>query len=108
MSKELEAFERFRNNAKFDNQSDYYLSTKYIDDSDIVETALKDYEKIKKEFDDMFYISRNSIKIMRKLKALEIIKNKLDANTICRVFGHKGYEIIEYFTNDDLLKEKLK
>ena len=45
--------------------------------------------------------------LMKLLKALEIIKEKLDANTICRVFGYKGYEIIEYFTDDDLLKEVL-
>ena len=46
--------------------------------------------------------------IEKELKALEIIKNKLDANTICRVFGYKGYKIIKYFTDDDLLREVLK
>lgn len=49
MSKELEAFRRFRANAIFDNQSEYYLSAYFIDDSDIIETALKALEIIKEK-----------------------------------------------------------
>lgn len=56
-----------------------------------------DISKVEEDFDV----------IETALKALEIIKNKLDANTICRVFGFKGYDIIKYFTDDDLLKEIL-
>lgn len=98
MSKELETFYRFRANVKFDNQSEYYLSTHYIDDSGTIETALKKQEQDQK-----------------KLKALEIIKEKLlyidfklllsstDYETYCFMIGNKKLTEEEY----DLLKEVL-
>lgn len=71
----------------------------YDDELKVIKTELERLEKERKEF-----IESN----IEKSEILRIIKEKLDANTICRVFGYKGYEIIEYFTNDDLLKEELK
>ena len=74
MSKELEALKRFRENAKFDTKSDYYLSTKYIDDNDIIETALKEKETPTETFEQ--FVGEPSDVIYKKLKALKIIKEK--------------------------------
>lgn len=68
MSKELEALRRFRNNAKIDNKSDYYLSTQYIDDNDIIESALKRLE--------LYESNQIFIERAKKLKVLEILKSK--------------------------------
>lgn len=52
----LEAFKRFRHNALFDNQNDYFLSTQYIDDNDIIETTFKALEIIKEKKVDIGYL----------------------------------------------------
>jgi len=60
MSKELAAFKRFRHNAKIDNKTDYHLSTQYIDDNDIIESALKALEIIKEKDPDVGWLKRAS------------------------------------------------
>lgn len=50
MTKELsplEAFRRFKRNTKIDNENEYFLSTQYIEDNDIIESTLKNKEQDK-------------------------------------------------------------
>jgi len=118
MNRELEAFRRFRDNAKFDNKTDYYLSTQYIDDSDIIETAIErliEYDEIGVKF-AILNDSRE-----KKLKALEIIKEKrVDITTLfdclnaeeynrwVPVRSHYSYPPLELTQEEyDLLKEVL-
>ncbi len=83
MSEALEAFRRFRDNAKFDNKSDYYLSTQYIDDNDIIESALKEVSGEDRAF--LSDIKKGKLHplttqcyqdLLKKRRALEIIKEK--------------------------------
>ena len=104
------------------------------DELQIIENALKEYELMKqtkfivadKKVSDevleklknqrMFVGSLEQCEIKplfdeettKKLKALERFKELLDSNTICRVFGFKSYEIIDFFKSDDLIREVLK
>ena len=78
MSKELQAFKRFRDNAKFDNKSDYYLSTQYIDDNDIIETALKDLEWLKSKL-DIDFMNRLSVP-EDKIRLLKIMGLEIEFN----------------------------
>ncbi len=74
---ELEAFYRFRANAKFDSKSTYYLSTNYIDDSNIIETSLKEKERLERERNEL--ANRNmekAVKLKKQDEILRIIKEK--------------------------------
>ena len=106
MSKELEAFKRFRDNAKFDNKSKYYLSTQYIDDSDIIETALDRLIELKD-----FFIEIESgeavVVSAEKNRAFEIIKECLVSEF--KLFEKDGeYFILFYFDELHQLTFKLK
>ena len=104
MTKELEALKRIRKLLE-----DKYGLLIYVDDLDIIETALKEYEGAKKHIEAL---NKERIDSALKLKALEIIKKKRvnleylkccenyeQYKTICSYFNEINQE--EY----DLLKE---
>ena len=72
MNEELKAFRRFRDNAKFDNKSDYYLSTKYIDDNGIIEEILKASEIMKKESKAVGIIKKKKIDVYQLRSCFEM------------------------------------
>ena len=101
MSKELEAFERIKNHT-LSYAGDIYKTftdsrEKQVQDLDIIETTLKEYDGAKKHIEALNKeIIENSIKSI-KLKVLEIIKEKrVDA---CYFMNCRTLE--EY--NDDVL-----
>lgn len=46
--------------------------------------------------------------ILGDLEVLDEIKNLLDANTLCRLIGIKGYKVIDLFKTNKKIKEWLE
>lgn len=46
--------------------------------------------------------------IKKDLEVLNEFRNMLDANTMCRLVGFKGYEIINVFKSNSIIKEWLE
>ena len=107
MTKELEAFEKIKKylvNLQF-----HFLE----EELDIIETALKNYEKLKNEYDKLesfhklFIEKYNQLNIehRKKLKALEIIKEK-KVNVNCIISGWSLWKYNSYKTHINLTKEE--
>lgn len=86
MSKELDALERIRKCLEYgdDELGDVHYF-EHIEDLDIIEFAIKDYEKLKNEYDrlESFHkliierYNQLNIDYNKKLKALDIIKERM-------------------------------
>lgn len=111
MSKELtplQALETIKNN--------YLLQNELIgNEIDIIETALKDYEKLKLKGDEikdyLYYSHKEFLEDRKKLKALEIIKKifQYDVEVNGNEIFEEEYEPNEVITKEEyeLLKEVL-
>ena len=85
MSKGLDALKEYSNNALLDYSSDYYLSTKYIDDYQTIEKELKVLEIIKNKLVDIeifIYHINSDVEIynlaMDKLKERYLTQEEYD------------------------------
>ena len=80
MSKELSLLERLKTIKSTWNCMNPNCSEAQEEDFNIIETALKDYEKLKLKGDEikdyLYYSHKEFLEDRKKLKALEIIKKK--------------------------------
>lgn len=123
MSKELEALERIKHTSIVVEKGDKVkpILPYIISELSIIETALKDYERLKQCIDERGNLINECIEVVaeKKLKALEIIKEKVmpfvelvdrtNYKENCyRVYDNEGYEYTNITKEEyDLLKEVL-
>lgn len=116
MSKELESFERIKN-ITYD-RTDLYGIEVFRKDLDIIESALIDYEETDNQLYDLFEKFRinNRKDLLKKLKSLEIIKEKninvrgiINSPTLEHYIDHCMPRHSEELTQEefDLLKDVL-
>ena len=108
MSKELETLKSIKFGCcNFENRE------LYKDEFEIIEKALKDYEKIKFEYSELRTYHYDLLKEnerlhnqkVKKLKALEIIKEK-KVNVNCIISGWSLWKYNSYKTHINLTKEE--
>ena len=107
MNKELEAFRELKEHIEYKGGDFYCANESRLN---IIETALKDYENLK----EVHFIIHNgarsmnkqhTLKVLKKLKALEIIKEKrVDVSWLMKCFGFIENSIneeeCEYYNNN--------